>query len=384
MQQRQSSQTATQTETVNYDLLKSKILTALNNRSNLEEFYTKIIINSSEYNSFGAFKTYLLNYNKALEDKIKVDYYVNQLSPKVIFTAIINGLYSLNNPSLNTFIIDVENQMKRLENDPAFSSTETPEINFIPIIPMTVTDTTRPQSVPKLPVASNITISTNKPENINVVSRTGPVPVYEDIETKIKLYIPKMKSQINKKENITQNEFIGRILYTLFNYLYGYGNDVLNTVLEKLTLNNYFDLSKIPSTAIMAIGGLSIINTIYNYFMHLRRGVKYAKDAKEFFETEGNLNMETILKFLKDGKLDLNKMAEILFKNTNDKSAYYQDYKTEDPTICINELTKDLNEIYQGIRTANPTDRAALMNTILKNAIQKLRRKPVPKLKATY
>lgn len=326
MQQRQSSQTATQTETVNYDLLKSKILTALNNRSNLEEFYTKIIINSSEYNSFGAFKTYLLNYNKALEDKIKVDYYVNQLSPKVIFTAIINGLYSLNNPSLNTFIIDVENQMKRLENDPAFSSTETPEINFIPIIPMTVTDTTRPQSVPKLPVASNITISTNKPENINVVSRTGPAPVSENIENKINLsFIVPKKDKKNIDEMGGAHAFIMEYIFSLFTTLLNLGVGGLTKLFEQLPLikkpketAEYLG-DKFP--ALTVGGGITIaIKKAYN----LIKNIKMKKDQTKFiFSFINNIksiqDVKTMFLAIQSNTIYFDVLADQILDNIKDR-----------------------------------------------------------------
>jgi len=311
---------------VNYDLLKSKILTALNNRINLEEFYAKIILNSSEYNSFGAFKTYLINYNKALEKKIIVDYYVNQLSPKVIFTAIINGLYSLNNPSLNTFIIDVENQMKRLENDPAFSSTETPEINFIPIIPMTVTDTTRPQSVPKLPVASNMTISTNKPENINVVSRTGPAPVSENIENKINLsFIVPKKDKKYIDEMGGAHAFIMEYIFSLFTTLLNLGVGGLTKLFEQLPLikkpkeTAEYLSDKFP--ALTVGGGITIaIKKAYN----LIKNIKMKKDQTKFiFSFINNIksiqDVKTMFLAIQSNTIYFDVLADQILDNIKDR-----------------------------------------------------------------
>jgi hypothetical protein len=318
---------------LDYKELKWAIYKALENRGNLIIFIMDNIYKPNYLKSYPIFKNYIINESNKidLEQGAGEQALLEKVETKVLFDIIYNDLVLLNESSLSEFISTIGNEMNILVNDPKFSleSGDIPyDIKTERLMPQprTAMDATRPQSVPQLPASSNINLSKNEPQNINLVSRTGAAPVFENIENKINLslIVPKKdKKYIDEIGSV--NIFIMEYLFSLYTTLFNLGIGGLTKLFEQLPLikkpkeaAEYIG-DKFPPLTIG--GGITIaIKAAYN----LIKNIKMKKDQTKFiFSFINNIksveDIKTMFSAIQSNTIYFDVLADQILKNIKDK-----------------------------------------------------------------
>lgn len=283
--------------------------------------------------NYPTFKKYIIDSANKLDSEQGGSAELWRIPSKIFFDMIYNGLIILNDPSLSAFISTIGNEMNILVNDPKFSL-EPGDVPYdiksqrlTPPQPTKITDATRPVSLPKLPRANKITnLSTEQPQNINLVSKTGAAPVSEKIENIIKLdlIVPK-KDKKYIDEMGGAHVFIMKYLFLLYTTLFNLGVGGLTKLFEQLPL-----IKKPKETAEylgeifppLAVGGG--ISTAITAAYNLIKNIKMKKDQTKFvFSFIKNIksieDIKTMFVAIQGNTIFFDVLADQILKNIKDK-----------------------------------------------------------------
>lgn len=317
---------------LDYNELKNQIYKALESRYNLDSFIMDTGNKPDYLKNYPTFKKYIIDSANKLDSEQGGSANLWQISSKIFFDMIYNGLITLNDPSLSEFISTIGNEMNILVNDPKFSL-EPGDIPYdikserLTPQPRTATDATRPRSVPQLPTANaNIILTKNEPQNINLVSKTGAAPVSEKIENiiNLSLIVPK-KDKKYIDEMGGAHVFIMDYLFSLYTTLFNLGVGGLTKLFEQLPLikkpketAEYLG-EKFPPLTIG--GGITIaIKAAYN----LIKNIKMKKDQTKFiFSFINNIksieDIKTMFVAIQSNTIYFDVLADQILKNIKDK-----------------------------------------------------------------
>jgi hypothetical protein len=319
--------------TPDYNELKNEIYKALENRNNLDSFIMDTGLKADYLKNYPIFKKYIIDEINKLDSQLGGSANLWQITSKILFDMIYNGLVSLNDATLSEFIDTVGNQMQRLINDPKFSL-EPGDIPYdiksqrLTPQPRRVTDATRPQSVPQLPTANaNISLSKNEPQNINLVSRTGAAPIPENITNAINfsLIVPEK----NKKYIDDPYIFLIEFLYSIYVSLFNLGINTLVTIFENIPLN-YIIKKPRPTAeivgnkfpALIVGGGITTASvTAYNFIKNILKKKAQVTYVLEFIKgyTETKKRMDSLIGVVKTNTIYFDLLADEILKDIKDR-----------------------------------------------------------------
>ena len=261
-----------------YSQLKNEIYKALENRGNLVLFIMDTIYKPDYLKAYPIFKNNIIKETRGIDSKQigGEEALAEKVETKVFFDIIFNALVSLNDSTLSEFISTIGNEMNILMNDPKFSldPADIPyniETKRLPAPqPRTVTEATRPQSIPQMPTANASISLSSSPLATPMTTQITPTPINKNTilgdKLKEKQAINKLKEFVKDKNNfklgIDDKEAIKITTKILQN----------SETVEQASNNVYTFFSSVIDSVLYAPAlSLSIISTILKYLYSVRK-----------------------------------------------------------------------------------------------------------------